>query len=220
MKNHLKKLRQLYKWSQADLARKLEISRQAVNGFESGKFDPSLEMAFKIASLLNVAIEDIFIYEAKSSMQTLVKLKDFLGLEFGFERFDPKAIAAIAFARNLAAQSGCDRVEPQHLIAGLLADPTATSARLLKASGVRQNIETNEDLANNSPKIKLSSQSKFVLELALQIVRLQNKKSIKTEHLLWGLVRLSETKTSTVSDLFEQYEVDLVALSDRLSETV
>lgn len=68
MKNRLKKLRQLHQWSQADLGRKLEVSRQAINGFESGKFDPSLEMAFKIASLLNVAIEDIFIYEAKNSI--------------------------------------------------------------------------------------------------------------------------------------------------------
>ena len=221
MKNRLKELRQLYKLSQAELARKLEISRQAVNGFESGKFDPSLEMAFKIASLLNVAIEDVFIYEAKNSMQTLVKqVKDFLGLEFGFERFDQKAIAAIAFARNQAARNGCDRVEPQHLIAGLLADPTATSARLLKGSGARENIETYEGSSNNSAKTKLSSQSKFVLELALQVVRLQNKQSIKTEHLLWGLVRLSETETSTVGDLFRQYEIDLAALKDQLTQAV
>ncbi|MDJ0591733.1 MAG: helix-turn-helix transcriptional regulator, partial [Pleurocapsa sp. MO_226.B13] len=73
MKNRLKELRRLHQWSQADLARKLEVSRQAVNGFESGKFDPSLEMAFKIASLFDVAVEDVFIYEAKNSMQTLVK---------------------------------------------------------------------------------------------------------------------------------------------------
>jgi putative transcriptional regulator len=53
----LKELRQLYQWSQADLARELGVSRQAVNGFESGKSDPSLDMAFKIATLLNVSIE-------------------------------------------------------------------------------------------------------------------------------------------------------------------
>ena len=45
----MKELRQLHQWSQADLARELGVSRQAVNGFESGKFDPSLDMAFKIA---------------------------------------------------------------------------------------------------------------------------------------------------------------------------
>ena len=59
MKNRLKEHRRLHHWSQAELARKLEVSRQAINGFESGKFDPSLEMAFKIANLLDVAIEDI-----------------------------------------------------------------------------------------------------------------------------------------------------------------
>lgn len=72
MKNRLKELRQLCQWSQSDLARELGISRQAVNGIESNKYDPSLEMAFKIASLFNVAIEDLFIYQAKYSMQTLV----------------------------------------------------------------------------------------------------------------------------------------------------
>lgn len=61
MKNRLKELRQRQQWSQAELARTLGVSRQAVNGFESGKFDPSLEMACKIANLLNVAIEDVFL---------------------------------------------------------------------------------------------------------------------------------------------------------------
>ena len=73
MKNRLKELRQLHQWSQADLARELGVSRQAVNGFESGKFDPSLDMAFKIANLFNVAIEHVFIYEAKNTMQTLIE---------------------------------------------------------------------------------------------------------------------------------------------------
>ena len=67
MKNRLQEFRRLNQLSQAELATKLEVSRQAVNGFESGKFDPSLEMAFKIASLLNVAVEDVFLFEAKNS---------------------------------------------------------------------------------------------------------------------------------------------------------
>lgn len=60
LKNRLKELRKTRQWSQADLARALAISRQAVNGFESGKFTPSLEMAFKIARLFDVAIEEVF----------------------------------------------------------------------------------------------------------------------------------------------------------------
>lgn len=220
MKNRLKELRQLYKLSQSDLARRLEVSRQAVNGFESGKFDPSLEMAFKIANLLNVKIEDVFIYEAKNSMQTLVKrAKNFFGLKFGFERFNQKAINVINFARHEAVRRGNDQVEPEHLLAGLLADPTTISAKLLKANGVAQNIETDEHSFKNSQKIELNSSINFVLELALQLVRLQGKKSIGTEHLLWGLVRLAETDITAVNP-FQQYEVDLTALNKQLAEKV
>ena len=221
MKNRLKELRQLHQLSQADLARKLEVSRQAINGFESGKFDPSLDMAFKIANLLNVAIEDIFIYEAKNSMQTLVKqVKNFFGLEFGFERFTEKAIKAINFSRNEAVRTGSTQVEPEHLFVGLLAEPTTTSARLLQASGVKHNIETNEHSFEHCENLKFSSESKFVLELALQIVRLQSKKSIGTEHLLWGLVRLAETDNVALNKLLQEYEVELTTLNNQLAEAV
>jgi DNA-binding XRE family transcriptional regulator len=84
MKNRLKELRQLHQWSQADLARKLGISRQSVNGFESEKFDPSLEMALKIASLFNVAIEEIFIYGETDTMPTFVdRVQNFIDQNFG-----------------------------------------------------------------------------------------------------------------------------------------
>ncbi|WP_414586326.1 helix-turn-helix domain-containing protein [Scytonema sp. PCC 10023] len=221
MKNRLKELRQLRQWSQSDLARELGVSRQAVNGFESGKFDPSLDMAFKIASLFNVALEDVFIYEAKNSMQTLVeRFKNYFGFEFGFERFTEKAINAVKFARNEAALSQKSQVEPEHLLAGLLADPTTTSARLLQANGCQVNIETSEHSFESRENLKFSPQSNFVLELALQVVRLQGKKSIGTEHLLWGLLRLAETDKTTVSELFQRYEIDLEALNNQLAETV
>jgi len=221
MKNRLKELRQMHQWSQSDLARELGVSRQAVNGFESGKFDPSLDMAFKIASLFQVAIEDIFIYEAKHSMQTLVeRVKNFFGFEFGFERFTEKAINALNFARNEAARSQNSHVEPEHLLAGLLADSTTTSARLLRANGVTLNIETNEHSFESRENLEFSPQSKFVLELALQVVRLQGKRSIGTEHLLWGLVRLAETDKATLGELFKRYEIDAPALNNQLTETV
>jgi putative transcriptional regulator len=221
MKNRLKELRQLHQWSQSDLARELGVSRQAVNGFESGKFDPSLDMAFKIASLFNVAIEDVFIYEAKHAMQTLVeRVKHFFGFEFGFERFTEKAINALNFARNEAARSQNSQVEPEHLLAGLLADPTTTSARLLRATGVTLGIETNEHSFESRENLEFSPQTKFILELALQVVRLQGKKSIGTEHLLWGLARLAETDKATLSELFQRYEIDAEALNNQLTETV
>ena len=65
MKNRLKALRAERNWSQADLAERLEISRQSVNAIETGKFDPSLPLAFKIARLFGQTIEAIF-EEARS----------------------------------------------------------------------------------------------------------------------------------------------------------
>lgn len=61
MKNHLKDLRTLKNWSQSDLANALEVSRQTINAIETGKYDPSLPLAFKIAQLFETNIENIFI---------------------------------------------------------------------------------------------------------------------------------------------------------------
>lgn len=63
MKNRLKVLRAERDWTQADLADRLDVSRQTINAIEKGKFDPSLPLAFKLARLFNQAIEDIFIDE-------------------------------------------------------------------------------------------------------------------------------------------------------------
>ncbi|MCM8557126.1 helix-turn-helix transcriptional regulator [Sphingomicrobium sediminis] len=64
MKNDLKVLRAINGWSQAELAGRLDVSRQAVNAIETGKHDPSLPLAFKIARLFNKPIEEIFDDEA------------------------------------------------------------------------------------------------------------------------------------------------------------
>lgn len=61
MKNRLKVLRAERDWSQARLAELLEVSRQTVNALETGKYDPSLPLAFKIAVLFECRIEDIFL---------------------------------------------------------------------------------------------------------------------------------------------------------------
>jgi putative transcriptional regulator len=60
MNNRLKVLRAERDWSQADLAARLDVSRQTVNALETGKYDPSLPLAFKIARLFESRIEDIF----------------------------------------------------------------------------------------------------------------------------------------------------------------
>jgi len=60
MKNRLKVLRAERDWSQADLAERLDVSRQSVNAIETGKYDPSLPLAFRIARLFGLTVEDIF----------------------------------------------------------------------------------------------------------------------------------------------------------------
>ena len=60
VKNRLKVLRAERNWSQADLANRLAVSRQSVNAIETGKYDPSLPLAFKIAALFGMPIEAIF----------------------------------------------------------------------------------------------------------------------------------------------------------------
>lgn len=60
MENKLKVLRADKGWSQAVLGDQLDISRQSVNAIETGRYDPSLPLAFKIARLFNLSIEDIF----------------------------------------------------------------------------------------------------------------------------------------------------------------
>lgn len=60
MKNRLKVLRAERDWSQQDLAQRLGVSRQSVNAIETGRYDPSLPLAFRIAEVFELAIEQIF----------------------------------------------------------------------------------------------------------------------------------------------------------------
>lgn len=60
MNNRLRVLRAERRWSQAELADRLEVSRQTVNAVENGKYDPSLPLAFKIARLFEMRIEEVF----------------------------------------------------------------------------------------------------------------------------------------------------------------
>jgi len=69
MKNRLKELRQQREETQQHLAEALAVSRQTIISIESGKYDPSLPLAFKIAYHLNVRIEDIFIYEESEKLK-------------------------------------------------------------------------------------------------------------------------------------------------------
>ncbi|MDP5138289.1 helix-turn-helix transcriptional regulator [Rheinheimera baltica] len=65
MKNRIKVLRAERDWSQQTLAQELGVSRQAVNAVERGKHDPSLQLAFDIANIFNLRIDDVFFPEKK-----------------------------------------------------------------------------------------------------------------------------------------------------------
>ena len=61
MKNRLRVLRAERQWSQQELADRLEVSRQSVNAIETGRYDPSLPLAFRIADLFGLRIEEVFL---------------------------------------------------------------------------------------------------------------------------------------------------------------
>ena len=63
MKNNLKKLRQQRNLTQEELADALVVSRQTISSLESGRYDPSIQLAFRVARLFGMSIEEIFIYE-------------------------------------------------------------------------------------------------------------------------------------------------------------
>ncbi len=63
MNNRLRELREVKGWSQGELAEHLEVSRQTVNALETGKYDPSLPLAFRIARMFGEPIESIFLFE-------------------------------------------------------------------------------------------------------------------------------------------------------------
>ncbi|WP_066091725.1 helix-turn-helix transcriptional regulator [Xanthomonas massiliensis] len=63
MKNRLRELREARAWSQGELAAQLGVSRQTVNAIETGKYDPSLPLAFRLARLFGLAIEQLFLDE-------------------------------------------------------------------------------------------------------------------------------------------------------------
>lgn len=63
MKNRIRVLRAERAWSQAELAERVKVSRNSINAVENGKFDPSLPLAFRIADVFEVRVEDVFLRE-------------------------------------------------------------------------------------------------------------------------------------------------------------
>lgn len=62
MRNRVRQLREERKWTQKELGEKVKVSRQAINAIETGKFDPSVWLAYDLAKLFNVTIESLFLF--------------------------------------------------------------------------------------------------------------------------------------------------------------
>ncbi len=71
MENRLRGLRTAREWNQRDLADRLEVSRQSVNAIETGRYDPSLPLAFRIAELFGLPIEEIFVSPSRRSSKAI-----------------------------------------------------------------------------------------------------------------------------------------------------
>jgi putative transcriptional regulator len=71
MENRLRVLRAERNWSQQTLAERLEVSRQSVNAIETGKYDPSLPLAFRIAELFDMPIENVFVSPSSRSSKAI-----------------------------------------------------------------------------------------------------------------------------------------------------
>jgi len=71
MESRLRVLRAQRGWSQQDLAQRLEVSRQSVNAIETGRYDPSLPLAFRIAELFERSIEEIFVSPSRRSSKAI-----------------------------------------------------------------------------------------------------------------------------------------------------
>jgi putative transcriptional regulator len=242
MKNRLKEFRQLNRWSQSDLARELGVSRQAINGLESGKFDPSLDMAFRLSHLFDAAIQDIFTHTENQPMNTLFQrfnsFLDFLKFLNSQRPSKPDTVIgwtestmlALSCARNCAENS---EIGAAQLLAGLLANHSSIATQLLQANGatlppnitiqdIIQDAESRPALGffevlSSIPSIPLlNAEGEFVFEMAEKIVRFKGQELIAPEHLLWGLIRLSETGDSSATTVFQQSGINLTVLNQQL----
>jgi putative transcriptional regulator len=71
METRLRVLRAQRNWSQQDLAERLAVSRQSVNAIETGKYDPSLPLAFRVAELFGLTIEEVFVSPSRHSSKAI-----------------------------------------------------------------------------------------------------------------------------------------------------
>ncbi len=190
MKNRLRILRTDRNWSQAELAERLGVSRQTINALETGKYDPSLPLAIKIAQLFRCPIETIFFFDPINPISEGGSM---------FERFTAKATQVIILAQQEGRLMGHNFVGTEQILLGLIAEDTGIAAKVLKSAGIklddaRREVEKiiGHGDGTGGLEIPFTPRAKFVLDYALQESRRLRHHYIGTEHLLLGSLRVTD----------------------------
>lgn len=199
MKNRLRALRSERNWSQASLAERLEVSRQTINALETGKSDPSLPLAFKIAQLFNCPLEEIFFLEPRSMFARRFCEDD------SFEGFSQQAIEVMRLAQNESRRLRHNFVGTEQILLGLIAERTNFSAQLLQSMGVnlwKAQVEVQKIIGYGSTLFDrprpLTPRAKRVIKLASEEASRLGEHEICTEHLMLGLIREKDGASATV----------------------
>lgn len=216
MNNRLRILRAECNWSQAELAKRLGVSRQTINALEVGKYDPSLPLALKIAQLFGCSIETVFFADP-------IEISEDPAM---FKRFTEKAIKTIMLAQEESRRLGHNFVGTEQILLGLMAEGSGIGGKALQAVGVkledaRREVENIIGRGNGveSVEIPFTPKAKTVLDYARQESRRMAHRHIGTEHLLLAslrvpdgvAVRVLETLGVNLPDLRQQVLKELVS---------
>ncbi|VEP13539.1 conserved hypothetical protein [Hyella patelloides LEGE 07179] len=209
MKNRLRILRVERNWSQAELAKRLGVSRQTINALEVGKYDPSLPLAFKIARLFNTSIETIFFTEEKSmfAQSPFPSFKRPIARS-KFSKFTRSAIKALELAEDESRRVGSNGAGTAQILIGLIAEDKGIAAQTLKSFGISKEVvqtevermfdrearHTSQESRYTPRAIRAlynSVEESFALDRYVALGHLSHYE-IDTEDLLLGLLRVTD----------------------------